>query len=232
MCSIILATEASNTTRRFWPQSSIHAWSRLSLAAIFGASQRKITERMQPHFPLPAIPTAASTARQSRKRKTKLEEAIDKKMLQEVEPESTSVWLFGDGDGWGTWSEEWCNGCGLSGAMFVCFFHIHYDNVWCFYTAELGKIFELKAMCRGALSALLQNRCDAQRSCICVGMQLLNKPVGKSGFKRLLSNLAGFPQLPNSSSVEANFNDKATTNQLVNWHKPSTSTSRMITAAS
>ncbi len=54
---------------------------------------------MQQHFSLPGIPTAASTARQSRKRKTKLEEAINKKTLQEVKPESTSVWIFGDGDG-------------------------------------------------------------------------------------------------------------------------------------
>ncbi len=68
-------------------------------------------------------------------------------------------------------------------------------------------------MCWGPLSALLQSR---------VGLQLLNKPVGKGGFKRL----------QNSASVEANFNDKATANQLVNWYKPSTSTSRMTTATS
>ncbi len=43
--------------------------------------QRRMAERTQPHFTLPAIPTAASTAKQSKKGKTELRNASNKKTI-------------------------------------------------------------------------------------------------------------------------------------------------------
>ncbi len=57
-----------------------------------------VLRRIQPHFPLPALPHSSVYCKQSKKRKTELEKATNKKKLNSanVKPESTLGVVLGE----------------------------------------------------------------------------------------------------------------------------------------